>query len=147
MLRKACAAALLLMAGGVVATEQRTTGQEAEALVRKAASQVAMDRERALREISDPAGPYTMRDMYVVVYSMDGTSLAHGANRRLVGKNMLDFRDQDGKEFLRERIDMSRSQSRFWHTFKGVDPATRRFETKQVYCETVGRDLLVCGGG
>lgn len=60
---------------------------------------------------------------------------------------MLDFRDQDGKEYLRERIDLARSQPRFWHTFKGVDPTTRRFETKQVYCETAGRDLLVCGGG
>ena len=36
------------------------------------------------------AGRFVDRDLYVVVHQLDGKALAHGANEKLVGTNMID---------------------------------------------------------
>ncbi|MBA3624122.1 MAG: cache domain-containing protein, partial [Methylibium sp.] len=41
---------------------------------------------------------------------LDGTSLAHGANAKQIGVNLMDRKDIDGKKFIRERMDMAKTQ-------------------------------------
>ena len=41
------------------------------------------------------------------VYSLDGKCLAH-INERVLGKNMWDQRDVDGKYFTRERLEAAK---------------------------------------
>ena len=124
----------------------RATPQEAEAMVQKAVALIkANPHERAFAEISDPKGEYVDRDLYVVVYRNDGTALAHGFNRKMIGKNMIEMRDADGKEYWRERIEWAKTKASFWQDLKYVDPLTRKIEPKSTYCERLD-DMLVCGG-
>ena len=80
-----------------------------------------------------------------MVYRLDGTPLAHGANEKMVGKNLIDLKDVDGKEFVRERVEMAKAKSSFWQDYKFTNPVSRKVEAKTMYCERLD-DTAVCGG-
>ena len=71
--------------------------------------------------------------------------LAHGANAKLIGKDMSDAQDVDGKFFVKERIELARKQAEFWQDYKFVNPTTKKIEPKQMYCEKHG-EVAVCAG-
>jgi cytochrome c len=75
------------------------TKDEAMAMVKKAVAAIkAEGAEKAYAEINNPTGPY--RDLYIVVYSLNGMVLSHGANKSRVGTNQIDDKDVDG--FVKE---------------------------------------------
>jgi signal transduction histidine kinase len=137
--------AIAFQAGSVGAAD-RATPKEAEAMVKKGVAHLkANPRDKALADISNKNGQFIDRDLYLVVYRMDGTNMAHGTNEKMIGKNVIDIRDIDGKEYMRERIELAKTKGNFWHDLKFVDPLTRKIEPKQMYCERLD-DLMVCGG-
>ena len=124
----------------------RVAPQEAEAMVKKGVAYIkANPRAKAMADITDKNGPFVDRELYLTVYTLDGTAQAHGANAKFVGKNMLDLRDGEGKEHIRERMELAKTKSTFWHDFKFVNPVTKKMEPKSMYCERAA-DLVVCGG-
>ena len=141
-------AAVLL--GAVVGTTafaaERVTAQEAEAMVRKGVAYIkANPRDKAMADISDKHGQFVDRELYLTVYTLDGTARAHGANIKFVGKNMIDLRDGNGKEHIRERMEMAKTKNAFWQDFTFLNPVNKKIEPKKMYCEKV-QDLVVCGG-
>ena len=151
-MNKAIAMATALMLGAVMgstaamAAEQRVTPKEAEAMVKKGAIALkAGPRDKVLAEMTDPKGPYVDRELYLTVYKMDGTALAHGANAKFVGKNMIELRDANGKEHIKERLELVKTKSTFWQDFTFLNPLNKKIEPKQMYCEK-SEELVVCGG-
>lgn len=127
-------------------TNERVTPQEAEAMVRKGVAYIkANPRSKAMADITDPHGQFVDRELYLTVYTLDGTALAHGANAKFVGKNMIELRDADGKEHIRERMELAKTKSTFWQDFRFVNPVNKKIEAKQMYCERAD-DVVVCGG-
>jgi len=138
--------ALALAATSVFAAE-RVTPKEAEAMVRKGVAYIkANPLDKAMADITDPKGAFVDRELYLTVYKMDGTALAHGANARFVGKNMIELRDGNGKEHIRERLEMAKTKSTFWQDFTFVNPVNKKMEPKQMYCQRTEDMLVVCGG-
>ncbi len=139
----ACAA---LMIAAPAFSEDFATRPEAEDMVKKAVSHVKnVGIEKAAEDFTNRKGDYVNRDLYVTVYNMQGDVLAHGQNRKSVGKNMLELKDPDGKYFVKERMDMAKSKSHFWQEYKFTDPVTKRVLPKEMYCETV-TSYVVCAG-
>lgn len=149
-MNKSVVAAVALVLGtslgmSAVAAE-RVTPKEAEAMVKKGVAFIkATPRDKAMAEITDPKGQFVDRELYLTVYKMDGTAMAHGANAKFVGKNMMDLRDGNGKEHIRERMEMAKTRSAFWQDFTFLNPVNKKIEPKQMYCEK-SDDLVVCGG-
>jgi cytochrome c len=128
------------------AKPEKANAQEAEAMVKKGVAYIkANGRDKALAEINSGQGQFIDRDLYLSVIRLDGTSLAHGANKRLVGKNMIDMKDVDGREFVRERMQLAKTKGSFWQDYKFVNPITRKVEPKTMYCQRLD-DFVVCGG-
>jgi cytochrome c len=98
-----------------------------------------------MRRSAIPKGPFIDRDLYVVVYGMDGVVLAHGGDKKLVGVNRLHDKDVDGKEFVKERVELAKTEPSFWQNYKYLNPVTKKIEPKQMYCERLN-DTVVCGG-
>ncbi len=122
------------------------TKDEAVAMVKKAVAAIKADGpEKAYAAFDKKDGGFTDRDLYVVVYGLDGTVLAHGANAKLIGKNMIDATDVDGKPFVKERVELAAKQPNFWQDYKFVNPVTKKVEPKQMYCERL-EQTAVCGG-
>ena len=122
------------------------TKDEAVAMVKKAVAFIgAQGVDKAYPEITKKGGQFTDRDLYVVVYGLDGKVLAHGANEKLIGKDLLDVQDVDGKYFVKERTELARKQADFWQDYKFVNPQSKKIEPKQMYCQRLA-ETAVCGG-
>jgi signal transduction histidine kinase len=125
---------------------EKATKPEAEAMVKKAVAFIkAQGPEKAYKEFTNKGGQFTDRDLYIVVYGLDGKVHAHGANEKLIGKDMLEAQDVDGKFFVKERVELARKNGSFWQDYKFVNPVSKKVEPKQMYCERVG-ETAVCGG-
>ena len=143
-----CALALagaMTFAGTAIAGEAATK-DEAVAMVKKAVVFIKeQGTDKAYTEISNKAGRFKDRDLYVVVYQLDGKVLAHGANEKLIGKDMSDAQDVDGVYYVKDRIALANKQPSFWQDYKFVNPVSKKVEPKQMYCERV-ENTAVCGG-
>lgn len=144
MCRLAAVAALLLPLAAF--GEDRASTKDAEGLVQKAVQYLkAEGKEKALAAFSDPKGPFAFRDLYVMAYDLEGRCLAHGAKRERVGKNLIDERDADGKQFVKERVAMAKASGRGWQDYKFANPATKKVEQKVAYFERVDDVIIVSG--
>ena len=140
------AVAVVGLLGGSVFAAERATKDEATAMVKKAVAFIkAQGADKGYAEVSNKSGQFIDRDLYIVVYGLDGKVLAHGANQKLVGQNLIDAKDVDGKLFVKERAELGRKQPLFWQDYKFVDPLTKKIEPKQMYCERL-EETVVCGG-
>jgi cytochrome c len=102
-------------------------------------------KDKAVAEMTAPSKTFVDRDLYLVIYDMNGNCVAHGQNPKQVGKPLMGLKDPDGKLFVKERVDLAKSQGKFWQDYKFTDPITKKVLPKQMYCERAD-DLVVCGG-
>jgi len=138
--------AVSLLLAAPAARAGNATADEATAMVRKGVAFIkAEGTDKGYAEISNKQGRFVDRDLYLVVYGLDGTVLAHGANDKMVGKNLLDLKDIDGKAFVKERVELAQTKSTFWQDYKFTDPVTKKIEPKTTYCERLDASV-VCGG-
>ena len=125
---------------------ESATAAEATAMVKKAVVYIkANGKDKGYAEISNKAGPFIDRDLYITAYGMDGTVRAHGANEKMIGKNLIELKDIDGKPFVKERMELAQSKPSFWQDYKFTNPVTKKVEPKSMYCERL-EDAVVCGG-
>lgn len=129
-----------------VQAQTQATAAEATAMVKKGVTFMkANGADKGHAEISNKKGQFIDRDLYLVVYGLDGTVRAHGANEKMIGKNLIDLRDVDGKEFVKERVEMAKAKGTFWQDYKFTNPTSKKIEPKSMYCEKLD-DAAVCGG-
>ena len=123
------------------------SADEAVAMVKKAAAMIKSDgKEKAFAAFADPANKdFHDRDLYVFVYDLNGVNLAHGNNPKMVGKNLLELKDQEGKPLIREMVEVAKSKGKGWVDYKWPNPVTKSIEAKSSYVERVD-DMLVGSG-
>ncbi|WP_442238294.1 cache domain-containing protein [Rhodopseudomonas pseudopalustris] len=139
------AVAALAMAGLAYAGDGASK-DDAVAMVKKAVVFIKeQGPDKAYPEISNKTGQFVDRDLYVVVYQLDGKVLAHGANEKFVGKDMIEAQDVDGKLYVKERVELAAKQPSFWQDYKFVNPVSKKVEPKQMYCERLDNSA-VCAG-
>ncbi len=144
--RMLAAAAALAMAAGAASAAQFATKDEAVAMVKKAVAFIKTEgADKAYKAFTGKDPAFIDRDLYIVVYGLDGKVLAHGSNPKLVGQNMIDAQDVDGVYFVKDRVQLARSKGTFWQAYKFVNPVTKKVEPKEMYCEKLD-ETAVCGG-
>lgn len=136
--------ALGLFAHGALAQE-RGTKDEAKAFAEAAAAHVKkVGPEKAFKDFSSDKAAWTKKDLYVVAFDMAGNCLAHGANEKLIGKNLIEMKDQSGKFFTKAMIDSTKASGAGWTDYEWVDPLTKRLAQKTTYSiKLAGFDGLV----
>jgi cytochrome c len=123
----------------------RGTAKDAQALVKNAVAYYqANGKAMAMDEFSNPKGQFIINDLHIYSLDMDGKAIAYGANQKLVGRDMIDQRDADGKFFVKDIISIAKSQGSGWVDYKWIDPASMKVETKSIYFEKVDDILLLC---
>ena len=131
---------------GYAGAGEEGTKEEAVAMVKKAIAYIkANGNEKAFEEISNPKGQFIDRDLYVVVYDMTAKCLAHGQKKNMVGQELIDFKDTDGKEYMKERIELMKKQQTAWQDYKFMNPVSKKIEPKSMYIERSG-DLIIGSG-
>ncbi len=129
----------LAAAGGATEADAVTMVQKGVAFIK------TQGKEKGYAEITSKEGQFRHQDLYLVVYGLDGTVHAHGANQKMVGKNLIEMKDMDGKPFVKERVELGKAKPSFWQDYKFANPETKKIEPKSMYCERQD-DTVVCGG-
>jgi signal transduction histidine kinase len=130
------------------AQDKKGTAAEATAMVEKAIAYIKKNgREKAFAEINNPKGQFTDRDLYVVVYDIKGKVLAHGANAKMIGRDVIELRDVDGKYFVKERVEMMSKgpNAKGWQDYKFMNPVSNQIEPKSMYIARHEDMIVGCG--
>lgn len=143
----ALALCAIAAAGATWAANEAATDKEAVAMVKKGVAYIkANGKDKGFAAITDKENKdFHDRDLYLAVHKLDGTCVAHGTNEKMVGKNFIEIKDMDGKEYIRERVTFAQSKATFWTDYKFNNPTSKKIEPKTAYCERLD-DYVVCGG-
>lgn len=144
---KFIAAALLAIPfHAAVAADEHATREEAVAFVKKAIAYIKQNgKEKAIAEFGNQQGQFIDRELYIVALDLNGVVLASGGNPKLAGKALLDIKDGNGKQFVREEIEVAKTKGKGWVDFEWVNPVNKKIEPRSVYLERVD-DYLVLSG-
>lgn len=140
------AAALIALGSSALAADGGATAEQATTMVKKGVAFIkAQGADKGYAEITSKTGQFRFQDLYLVVYGLDGMVLAHGANEKMVGRNLIEMKDIDGKAFVKERMELAKVKADFWQDYKFTNPETKKVEPKTMYCERL-EQTVVCGG-
>ena len=157
MMRKSFAVMFILfLVAGVAYAQERGTAAEAKSLLDYAVAYYkANGQEKAFEAFNDPRGKFTNKDLYIFAVDMKGKMIAHGADAGLIGKDMIDSRDADGKPFIKEMVDTAAAKGKGVVYYKWLRPDFRygyrpeynigREEPKATFFEKVG-NVVLCSG-
>ncbi|MES2259577.1 MAG: cache domain-containing protein [Pseudomonadota bacterium] len=148
MISAAFAVSLSLCAQLPASAADKATADEAVAMTKKAVAYLKENgREKAFADFSNPANTaFHDRDLYVYVYDLHGVSLAHGVNPKMVGRNLLEMRDGEGKYIVKSFIETANSPAgKGWVEYKWPNPVTKAVDAKAGYVEKSG-DLIIGSG-
>jgi cytochrome c len=134
-----------LLGMGPASAGDRGTADEAGALVKKGIAYLkANGAEKAYAAFNDPQGQFVDRDLYLFVFDMNGKTLAHGANKKLLDKTLIELKDADGKAFIKEFIEVAASKKGSgWVEYKWPHPQTKVIENKASYIEKLPDGTLI----
>ncbi len=117
---------------------------EAVKMVAQVQADYAKDAAGTLKAINEKK--YADRDLYPFVFSLKGVTVAHGANAALVGKDLIDMKDDDGKMLIQGMIDIAKSASgKGWIDYQWPNPISKKIEGKTSYIEKMGDNFVGVG--
>ena len=142
----ACSVMLGLTFVGSAHCAELGTGPEAEALVKKAVALVkSAGPDKAYDEVTNGKS-LKDRDLYVAINDLSGKCLAHGANPKMIGKDMTELKDAEGRYPTKMMLEVAKGPGKGWTgDYKFMNPATQKVQVKVAYVERVG-DLMVISG-
>jgi cytochrome c len=134
------------MMGGNAHAADQGTAAEAEAMVKKAVAYIkANGPEKSYEEFTNGKS-FKDRDLYIIVYDLNGKNLAQGANPKLVGKELIGLKDPDGKPLIQMFVDLAKTKGKGWvEGYKFLNPVSQKIEGKAMYLERLGDTLVGCG--
>lgn len=143
---------LILLAAGIgftqvsLAAGEHGTADDAIAMVKRVIQYMkANGKEKTIAEVNNVNGQFRDRDLYITINNLDMVTLAHGANPKMQGKNLIDLQDADGKYFMRERQQLVKKSGKGWQDYKFVNPVTKQIEPKAMYFERYEDVVINCG--
>lgn len=134
-----------LVFSGIAHADQGSAA-EAEAMVKKAVALIKSEGPAKAYDEFTNGKSFKDRDLYVIVYDLNGKNLAQGANPKLVGKDLIGLKDPDGKPLIQMFVDLAKGKGKGWvEGYKFLNPVTQKIEGKAMYLERVGDTLVGCG--
>ncbi len=114
--------------------QEHGTREEAKAMTEQAAAHIKkVGTEQAFKDFSTDKANWTKKDLYVFVIDMKGQIMAHGVNDKLIGKNLIEMKDQNGKLFTKEMVELARTKGSGWVEYEWAHPQTKKVEGKASY--------------
>jgi signal transduction histidine kinase len=146
MLRILALFTALLTCSAAIAAQQPQHGTRAQAIAMVKTVEVMFKKDgpdATFKAVT--AKKFNYLDLYPFVYTLDGTNcVAHGANPALVGKNLINLRDTDGKYLIRDLSAMAKKGGG-WVDYTWPNPVTKMIDRKSSYVERMGNYFVGVG--
>ncbi len=136
----------LLVGMTSIALASRGTAKEAKGMLDKAVAYLkANGKDKAFPVFNDQKGKFVKEDLYIYVLDQNGVVVSHGANAALIGKNLIDLKDSDGKQFIKAILDGAKAKGKGTMDYKWTNPTSKKVEAKSIFFEKVGDLVVACG--
>jgi len=131
------------------AQEEHGTKDEAVSLVKKAIDYYKKNGpDKTYAAINNQDPNFKVKDLYLFAAPLKPTSplFAHGANIKLVGKDLSQLKDADGNQISKMMADVAQSKDgKGWVDYKWPNPVSKQIEQKTTYVERVDDIYFACG--
>jgi len=126
--------------------QPRASAEQAQALLDKAAADLAKDEKATLSAINSLKGGYLQDDLYVFV--VDQTThryVAHGTNLRLINTDFAKIKDPEGKPVGEPILALMAKQDQGEYEYRWKNPLTGKVEDKHAYLKKAGHLVVAVG--
>jgi len=131
----AAGVAAFCFVGGAFAAEDRGTKDEAKAMVDAAVEHIKkVGADKAYKDFTTDKAAWNKKDLYVVAFDSKGVALAHGANEKLVGKDLSALKDGNGTLIL-PGLQAAANKGGGWFDYEWPDPLTKKISPKSTYAK------------
>lgn len=137
---------LALAAGNAIATPEPTE-KDAIAMVERGAALIkAKGKDEMMKRIVAKDPDFVQGTLYIDMRDLyTGIVLAHPINPSIVGKNLTDIPDANGKQYRREIITLAQAKNKGWVEYQYKNPASGKLEPKSTYIMRVDDVVLEAG--
>lgn len=119
--------------------------KDAVALAEKGAQFVrAHGKAEMIARINSKDAEFNQGALYLAMRDLQGITVAHPTTA-LIGKNLLEVPDADGKLFRQEMVALAKGVGHGWVDYKFRNPETGKVEAKRTYVLRVGDVALEAG--
>ncbi|CAH0244710.1 Methyl-accepting chemotaxis protein 4 [Massilia sp. Bi118] len=141
----ATATALCLISAAALANEP--TEKDAIAMAERGAAMVkAKGKEEVMKRISAKDPDFVQGSLYIDMRDVKtGIVLAHPYNPSIVGKDLTDVPDANGKKYRREIIELAAAKGKGWVDYQYKNPTSGKIEPKTTYILLVDGVVLEAG--
>jgi signal transduction histidine kinase len=101
--------------------------------VRDAVGQIEANGEAAFARFHDPTGPFIAKDAYIFVIDRNGVDLVNPGFPSLEGRNILDVKDTQGKQPIREMFKVAETSGSGWVDYMWPKPGESVSTQKSAY--------------
>ena len=102
-------------------------------------------KEETLERIADPQGPFIDGERYIFALDLEGKLLAHPFSKMLVGRNLMDLRDSEGRSFIRKLLTRANNRGYGFVDYVWRVPNSDKEFNKTVFFERVD-GMVLCSG-
>lgn len=136
---------LCLSCAGALASEP--TAKDAIAMAERGAAMVkAKGKEEVMKHITAKDPEFVQGSLYIDMRDVKtGIVLAHPYNPSIVGKDLTDVPDANGKKYRREIIELAAAKGKGWVDYQYKNPASGKIEPKTTYILLVDGVVLEAG--
>jgi cytochrome c len=126
--------------------QERGTKDEAAEMLRAGMAHVKkVGTEQALKDFQADKATWSKKDIYMFAYNFKGVCLALTVNDKMVGKDLIDLQDPNGKHVVKEMIATAQSKTGSgWVDYDYANPVTKKVASKRSLIEKLpGFDGLI----
>jgi signal transduction histidine kinase len=137
--------ALCLLSANALANEP--TEKDAIAMAERGAAMVkAKGKEEVMKRITAKDPDFVQGSLYIDMRDVKtGIVLAHPYNPSIVGKDLTDVPDANGKKYRREIIELAAAKGKGWVDYQYKNPTSGKIEPKTTYILLVDGVVLEAG--
>lgn len=124
----------------------RASAEQARAMMWRAVHEMKQYGSKAFERFNDLNGGFVQDDLYVFVVGLsDKRMYAHGAQPRLIDRDVADLKDAAGKPIIGPMVEMAKRRGEGEFTYRWRNPVTGREENKRTFLKRVDNYLVAVG--
>ena len=122
------------------------TPADAQEMVERAYAYIkANGKTKALAAFNNQRGEFVKGELFIFAQDFQGNFIAYGGNTAMVGQNLLEAKDVNGKYMGKGMIELAKTQRNGWYEYHFLNPHTNVVQPKITYIQRVDDYYIACG--